>query len=600
MRGIELAKPWDEILHAAVQLEDHLNHLSIHCGGLVIVPDEVRRYCPVEISASGVQVLQWEKDSVEESGLVKIDLLGNRSLAVIRDALDLVEKNYGRRIDYATWTPIDDPKTVEIFYRGDTFGVFYFESPATRQVLKKVGSGFTLEEYVRLDHFHLNVVVTSIIRPASNQSIRIWVSRLHGQSWDAPHPFLRPVLEETLGVMVFQEQLSQAAMHLAGFDAAEADTLRKVVSKKHREKRLRDFYARFIKGASRRGVSLEVIEDVWQMIMGFDGYSFCKPHSASYTLVAYKSAYLRAHYPAEFMASVISNGGGYYSTFGYLSEAKRMGLTILPPDINQSQIKYTGKDKAIRVGLMQLKALPQEEREFIVHERSRHGPFADFNDFLRRTAHHLHLQGVRILIKAGCFDSIAHGLNRPSLIWQALQFYGGEHQQDKTPSLFSPPPLFSHRKQHPYPKDLMLKHELETLGLLISLHPLDRYDGPLRGLHHVKAEDLPSHVGERVTTIGWLVTGKTVHTREGDPMKFVSFEDTTGLYEAVFFPKAYNQYCHILNETRPYILKGKVEEDFGSITLTASWVGFLDKHGQGPYQPTRRNGKVLKAFPSSI
>jgi error-prone DNA polymerase len=592
MRGIELAKPWDEILHAAVQLEDHLNHLSVHCGGLVIVPDEVRRYCPVEISASGVQVLQWEKDSVEESGLVKIDLLGNRSLAVIRDALDLVEKNYGRWIDYATWNPINDPKTVEIFYRGDTFGVFYFESPATRQVLKKVGSGFTFEEYLRLDHFHLNVVVTSIIRPASNQSIRTWIARLHGQSWDTPHPLLRPVLEETLGVMVFQEQLSQAAMHLAGFDAAEADTLRKVVSKKHREKRLRDFYARFVRGASERGVSLEMIEKVWQMIMGFDGYSFCKPHSASYTLVAYKSAYLRAHYPAEFMASVISNGGGYYSTFGYLSEAKRMGLTILPPDINESEIKYTGRNEEIRVGLMQLKALSREGREFIIHERSKNGPFTGSEDFLLRVGHHLHLQDVRILIKAGCFDSIAHGLSRPSLMWQALGFYGGEHQEEKAPSLFSPPPLLSHLKQSSYPKGLMLKHELETLCFLISLHPLDRYDELLRGLDYVKAEDLHSHVGERVTTIGWLITGKTVHTKDGDPMKFVSFEDTTGLYEAVFFPRAYNQFCHMLNEMRPYILKGKVEEDFSSITLTVSWVDFLDKYRQGLYQPARRNGKV--------
>jgi len=333
MRGIEFKPPWDEILHAAVQLEDHLNHLSVHCGGMVVVPDEIRRYCPVEISASGVQVLQWEKDSVDDGGLVKIDILGNRSLAVIRDALDLVEKNHGRRIDYASWNPIDDPKTVEIFYRGDTFGVFYFESPATRQVLTKVRSGFTFDAYLQRDHFHLNVVVTSIIRPASNQSIKTWVVRLHGEPWAPRHPLLRPVLEETLGVMVFQEQLSQAAIHLAGFDPAEADTLRKVVSKKHKEKKLRDFYTRFVKGALERHVSREVIEEVWQMIMGFDGYSFCKPHSASYTLVAYKSAYLRAHYPAEFMASVISNGGGYYSTFGYLSEARRMGLEILPPDI---------------------------------------------------------------------------------------------------------------------------------------------------------------------------------------------------------------------------------------------------------------------------
>jgi len=578
MRGIELGKPWDEILHTALQFEDHFNHLSVHCGGLVIVPDEIRRYCPVEISASGVQVLQWEKDSVEEVGLVKIDILGNRSLAVIRDALDLVERNYGKRIDYTRWNPVNDPKTIAVFYQGTTFGAFYFESPATRQVLKKVSSGFSFEEYVNLDHFHLNVVVTSIIRPASNQSIRTWVSRLHGQHWDILHPLLWPVLEETLGIMVFQEQLSQAAMHLAGFDPAEADTLRKVVSKKHREKKLRDFYARFVQGARERGVKLEIIEDVWKMMMGFDGYSFCKPHSASYTLVAYKSAYLRAHYPAEFMASVISNGGGYYSTFGYLSEARRMGLTILPPDINQSEIKYTGRNREIRVGLMQLKALSREGRESIIYERSKNGPFTNVEDFLLRVGCHLHLQDVRILIKAGCLDSIANGLTRPSLMWQALRFYGGDYQAENCPPLFPTPAFQLPIKQPPYPKNLTLRHELDTLGISLSRHPLERYEGILKKVEYVKARDIHAHVGKIITTIGWLVTGKTVHTKNGEPMKFVSFEDTTGLYETVFFPKVYNQFCHILNEMRPYILKGRVEKDFGSITMTVNWIGFLDRY----------------------
>jgi error-prone DNA polymerase len=588
MRGVEFTKPWDTILNAAVQLEDHLNHLSVHCGGLVVVPDEIRRYCPVEISANGAQVLQWEKDSVEEAGLVKIDILGNRSLAVIRDALYLVEKNYGRRIDYASWNPINDPKTVEIFYRGDTFGVFYFESPATRQVLTKVASGFRLEEYLRLDHFHLNVVVTSIIRPASNQSIRTWVSRLHGQPWDAPHPLLMPVLEETLGVMVFQEQLSQAAIHLAGFDASEADTLRKVVSKKHREKKLRDFHSLFIEGAGKRGVTLEVIEDVWQMIMGFDGYSFCKPHSASYTLVAYKSAYLRAHYPAEFMASVISNHGGYYSTFSYISEARRMGLRILPPDINRSDIKYTGKDMDVRIGLMQLKELSQEAREVIVHERVKHGPFTSLGNFLDRTGRQIHLQDARILIKAGCFESIARGLNRPTLMWQALHFFG-QHDTPAQASLFEkknaggdkPRPYemtTPSQNQTPYPRHVMLKHESETLGFLLSIHPLDLYRRILKGRNHVRARDLQRHVGKQVTTIGWLITGKTVLTKDGDTMKFLSFEDTTGAYETVLFPKVYNRYCHMLNADRPYILKGRVEEDFGSINVNVSWIGFLDRY----------------------
>jgi error-prone DNA polymerase len=588
MRGVELGKPWDEILHAAVQLEDHLNHLSVHCGGLVIVPDEIRRYCPVEISANGLQVLQWEKDSVEEAGLVKIDILGNRSLAVIRDALDLVEKNYGRRIDYASWNPIDDPTTVEIFYRGDTFGVFYFESPATRQVLKKVSSGLALDEYLRLDHFHLNVVVTSIIRPASNQSIRTWVSRLHGQPWESPHPFLHSVLEETLGIMVFQEQLNQAAMHLAGFDPAEADTLRKVVSKKDREKRLRDFHARFVRGARERGVRMEVIEEVWGMIMGFDGYSFCKPHSASYTLVAYKSAFLRAHYPAEFMASVISNGGGYYSTFGYLSEARRMGLAILGPDINESEIKYIGRNKEIRVGLMQLKSLSQEGREFIVHERSRHGLFSSFDDFLTRAGRSLHLQDVRILIKAGCFDGIAGGLTRPSLMWRALQFYNGGHREENPPALFPTTPALP-AKTRPYPKRLMLRHEVDTLGFPLSCHPLERYGNILNNVDYVRACDLPAHVGERVRVIGWPVTGKTIRAKDGNPMKFVSFEDTTGLYEAVFFPKVYNTFCHMLNGMRPYILKGRVEEDFGSITVTVNWIEFLDSYGREVFRPRKLN-----------
>jgi DNA-directed DNA polymerase III PolC len=629
MKEIEFKKPWVEILKTAVQLENHFNHLSTHCGGLVVVPDEIRRYCPVEISASGPQVLQWEKDSVEESGLVKIDILGNRSLAVIRDALDLVENNYGRRIDYTDLNPIDDPRTIRIFYKGDTFGVFYFESPATRQVLTRVGNVFTLEAYLHTDHFHLNVVVTSIIRPASNRSIETWIARLKGESWDPPHPLLRPVLEETLGVMVFQEQLSRAAIHLAGFDPAEGEMLRKVVSKKHKEKKLRDFYARFVKGAQDRGVDRKVIEEVWLMMMGFDGYSFCKPHSASYTLVAYKSAYLRAHYPAEFMASVISNGGGYYSTFGYLSEARRMGLTILPPDINHSEIKYTGKDKEVRVGLMQLKGLSSGAKETVMYEQSKKGPFMSFDNFLARTGSRIHLQDVRILIKAGCFDGIAGGhISRPGLMWQALGFFD---QKEKTPSLFSTlhkippaPPLtkggagssqggtekadIPRRREPmtaslkgatsesppflkgdlggfpgshlPYTKDLMLKHESEIFGFLLSVHPLDLCRHALIGLDYVRAKDLYRFMGKQVTTIGWYITGKTVRTKKDDTMKFVSFEDQTGIYETVFFPEVYNRYCHMLNASRPYILKGKMEENSGAITMNVKWIGFLDRYNQ--------------------
>jgi error-prone DNA polymerase len=588
MRGIEFAEPWDEIIEAATGLEAHFNHLSVHCGGIVIVPDEIRRYCPVEVSANGAQVLQWEKDSVEESGLVKIDILGNRSLAVIRDSLELVKKNHGLTIDCPGWSPISDRDTVEIFYMGGTFGVFYFESPATRQVLTKVASGFTFDEYLKLDHFLLNVVVTSIIRPASNRSIKTWVSRLHGDPWRHIHPLLAPVLEETLGVMVFQEQLSQAAIHMAGFDAAEADILRKVVTKKNREKKLRDFHERFVRGAIERGADPKVIEDVWQMMMGFDGYSFCKPHSASYTMVAYKSAYLRAHYPAEFMASVISNGGGYYSTLGYISEARRMGLSILPPDINLSRIKYTGMDSAVRVGLMQIKEVSRDALDAVIHERERNGLFGSIDDFLARAGRNIHLQDARQLIKAGCFDKIDNGLKRPGLVWKALQFFD-KKEKAGSPTLFdyagkyTPATGGVPREDH-YSKQVMLKNETETMGFLLSVHPLELYRDILSQMNHVRAKDLPKYVGRKVTIIGWLVTGKTVLTKDGDPMKFISFEDTTGIYETVFFPEVYHRYCHMLNASRPYIIKGRVEEDSGSINITVEWVGFLDRHkGQDLY-----------------
>ena len=580
IKGMEFKKPWDEILSTAFKLQGHFNHLSTHCGGLVIVPDEIRKYCPVEITNKGLQVLQWEKDSVEEAGLVKIDILGNRSLAVIRDTLELVEKNYGRHIDYARFNPVDDPETVKIFHEGNTFGVFYFESPATRQVLTKLKNLFSFDKYLMLDHFHLNVVVTSIIRPASNQSIQIWLSRLKGEPWSPPHPLLEPVLKETLGVMVFQEQLSQAAIYLAGFDAAEADTLRKTVSKKHAWKKLRDFRVRFVRGALKNGVTLETAEEVWQMMLGFDGYSFCKPHSASYTMVAYKSAYLRAHYPAEFMASVLSNGGGYYSTLSYIWEARRMGLKVLLPDINRSEIKYAGRDRKIRTGLMQLKDLPQEAGKKIVRERVKNGFFSSLDDFLHRVGLRLHLQDVKILIHGGCFDGISPGLSRSELLWKGLHFFAMKEGKNN-PGLFDhrcePDPISHFNERQPGDSGYdVLRQESRVLGFIFSAHPLDMHRETLKKLPYIRAKELCSHVGKRVTAVGRLVTGKTVHTKHNDPMKFITFEDATGLYETVFFPKIYGKFCHMLNSERPYILKGRVSESYGAIHIVVDHVGFLN------------------------
>ncbi|MBC7187738.1 MAG: DNA polymerase III subunit alpha, partial [Calditrichaeota bacterium] len=292
-RGQELPPPWPEIIALARRLHGVPRQLSVHCGGVVIVPDCIDNYVPRQRAAKGVTIIQWEKDQTEEAGLVKIDLLGNRSLAVIRDALQAIRTNYGVEITYQDWNPIDDPKTQELIRNGDTVGVFYVESPAMRQLQKKAQTG---------DFEHL-VIHSSIIRPAANLFIQAYLARLKGAPYTPLHPLLADILKETYGIMVYQEDVAKTAMALADFDPAEADELRKILSKKHRHKRLADLKAKFYRGALAKGVARQTIDAVWQMIMSFEGYSFCKPHSASYALVSFKSAYLRAHYPAEFMAA---------------------------------------------------------------------------------------------------------------------------------------------------------------------------------------------------------------------------------------------------------------------------------------------------------
>jgi len=601
-RAGRLPEPWPSILRWAHRLTGVPRHLSVHCGGVVITPDTLPERVPVERAAKGVPIIQWEKDITEAAGLVKIDLLGNRSLAVVRDALASIRANYGLHLSYAQLNPLEDAKTQKMLARGDTVGVFYVESPAMRQLLKKTGQG---------DFEHL-VVQSSIIRPAANEFIREYVRRDRGGTYEPLHPMLAEILEETHGILCYQEDVSRVAMALAGFDAVQADQLRKILSKKHKRARLPDYRDRFFRGALARGVAREVVEEVWRMILSFQGYSFCKPHSASYALVSFKACYLRAHFPAEFMAAVISNQGGYYTTMAYLSEARRMGLTILPPDLNTSAVPYIGYGHNLRVGLMQLKGARQASLEALLEDRARRGPFGSLEEIFRRVD--LDPADIRVLIKAGCLDSIARGRSRPELLWELLAWEtegkgvrdrgsGVRRQKGKgtrhsrtggnpgvrqgrrestgageAPLLLSG--TFQVPRAMPYRPELLLRHELEALGLLVSRHPLDLYRSRLSRVRTVPAAQLPEYVGKKVKTVGWFVTGKTVLTRREEPMEFVSFEDTTALYETTFFPRAYERFSRMLGHHRPYLLRGRVEEDFGAVSLTVEDIACFGKAGE--------------------
>ncbi|WHZ26741.1 MAG: DNA polymerase III subunit alpha [Nitrospira sp.] len=550
---LRLKAPWPEILAQALKAQNHFRHLSMHCGGVVIVPDEIRRYVPVQYTAKGLPVIQWEKDQTEDAGLVKIDILGNRSLAVIRNALAAIAKHTGWTIDYETWDPLNDTATQNTIRCGDTIGCFYIESPATRLLLRKLWIGMPPHRRAEANVFDYLVMVSSLVRPATNPFVEDFIRMAQKDSCVHWHDKLEDILKETHGIMTYQEDVSKVAMELADFSIDDADQLRKVLSKKHKAKQLQDYRIQFFNGAKKNGASREIIDQLWQMIMSFAGYSFCKPHSASYAQVSFKSAYLRTHYPAEFIAAVISNEGGFYSTFAYISEARRMGLAILLPDINESDWAYRGEGERLRMGLMQVKTIPEALGVRIVEERTQHGPYRSFQDFLRRVKPES--SHARALVRAGCCDSIAGELTRPALMWR---LYVGSDVAS------SPLPI-----PNDYSAAQKRAHEIESFGFLASRHPLTLYRKQIERLRPVPASQMHCYVGRRIIMVGVLITEKTAETKHGQAMEFITLEDMTALYDATLFPEVYRRCCHLLSPNRPYVVRGSVEETFGVVTLTA-------------------------------
>ncbi len=559
LKQLDFPEPWPEIIRHAQRLIGTPRNLSVHSGGVVITPKPIDSYVPVEIAPKGVPIIQWEKDGTEDSGLLKIDLLGNRSLGVIRDAIATAKQN-GGFVDESRWEPEDDRATQGRISNGETMGCFYIESPATRLLQQKSGVG---------DYEHM-VIHTSIIRPAANRWINEYLARLKGEPWEAIHPLLEGVLDETYGIMVYQEHVSLAAVALAGFDHADADGLRKVMARKDRDKKLLDYFQRFATGARARDVTDAQIEIVWDMILSFDGYSFCKPHSASYIRVSFQAAYLKAHHSAAFMAAVISNQGGFYSTFAYVSEARRLGVDILPPDVNESGIRWTAGKDWIRVGLMAVKHLSANTQARIVSERVR-APYQSLTDFLNRVRPDD--EEARSLIHAGAFATLHPNTSHAALAWELATWRKERRRTKQQQDLFAQPAKTATPPKFPPDNDIArLRREFAALGFLCDRHPMTLFADTLKHRNMVKANDLSNHAGKRVSVAGMLITGKVVSTHKGDPMEFVTFEDETGVIETTFFPRVYERFCSILDYGHPFILTGKVDEQFGACTLTVEEV----------------------------
>ncbi|HUX08373.1 MAG TPA: DNA polymerase III subunit alpha [Acidobacteriota bacterium] len=543
------SEPWKSIARLARRVDGFPRHLSVHPCGLVIAPQRIDEIVPLETAAKGLLVTQMDMYPVEDLGLVKIDLLGQRALAVISDTIGAVNSRNGRPpLGYDDLAL--DASTARLLRTGETMGCFYIESPGMRSLMAKL----------QVADFELLTAASSVIRPGPSDSgmMRSFVERHRGREPVRHlHPKMESLLGETHGVMIYQEDVIRVAHAVAGMSMADADRMRRSMTKKRHSEPIARLRERFLEGAAREGVEKKAAEEIWRQIASFAGYAFCKSHSASFAQVSIQAAHLRAHYPAEFMAAVLSNGGGFYHAAAYIEEARRMGLRILPPYVDKARVHYRGRNGALMVGLMAVKNLSEETARRIVELQ----PYSDLGDFLARVRP-ARDEGES-LVSCGALDRF--GYNRPQLMWLIQQ----KQRETGEGLLEGIDPLRLEAPDVPdYSLSERLRREMEALDFTVTAHPLALYCDLIKKEGVVAARNLARHAGRFVTTIAWLVHAKRTRTCRGEYMKFLSVEDLTSAYEAVLFPQAYDRFGGLLRGRGPYLLRGRVARDAGAVSLS--------------------------------
>ena len=447
-----------------------------------------------------------------------------------------------------------DEATKTLLREGKTIGCFYIESPGMRSLLKKLSC----------DTFEMLTAASSVIRPGVAESgmMQEFIARHKNP---ARRKYLIPEMEkylgETYGVMIYQEDVIKIAHHVAGLTLEEADLLRRAMSGKMRShKAMERIKNKFYASCKSKGLSLTITNKLWNQIESFAGYAFCKAHSASFALLSFQVAYLKAHYPAEFMTSVLNNGGGYYSAAVYIQEAKRMGLRILLPSVNKSEYEYRGCGKTIRIGFMAIKNLSKKLSNKIVSERKTHGKYGSLADFLVRTKSGY--EETALLIKCGAMDCFRE--TRPALM-RLLDVYFRHRKilEENSFSLFESEAFKLEQNvqtDKQYTPEEICSIEYETFGYMVSRHPLEFFKEVLSRKDIVAAKDMKKFHNRRIKMVGWLMTSKRIKTRKGKIMKFLSLEDLTGTFEAVLFPQIYEKYAELTFSMGPYLLEGKIEE----------------------------------------
>lgn len=542
------------ILQYGKQLTNFPNYLGIHAGGVLVSEEPLANYTASIPMPKGFSICEFDMYVAEEMGFAKFDILSQRGLGHIKEAVQWVKRNQGVDVDiHAVEQFKTDPSIREQLRQHETMGCFYIESPAMRQLIWKL----------RCDNYLTLVAASSIIRPgvASSGMMQAYIEYHHKpQQVTYLHPLMQTLLQETYGIMVYQEDVIKVAHHFAGLTLAEADLLRRGMSGKFRSRAEFEKIAdRFFEECRRRGYDEHVTQEVWRQIESFSGYSFSKAHSASFAVESYQSLYLKAYYPLEFLVAVVNNFGGFYQTEFYLREARRWGATLELPEINQSEHLTSIAEETIWMGWVHIKGLERKSIELLKQARQE-GPFRSFDDFCRRVP--LGLEQLIILIRIGAFRFLNQ--SKKALLWLAHTY--AQKQAKATPDVFAhtiPARTFLFPKLTHSPIEDMYD-ELELLGftlfdpfLMLTHRPTDGF----------VARELPAMSGRPVEILGYLITVKSTRTQRGERMYFGYFLDEEGNYfDTVHFPSSLQKFK--FSGKGVYLLTGIVSETYGHPALT--------------------------------
>lgn len=549
-----------EIVRFAKTLHGFPRNLSIHAGGILISEKPIYCYTATSHPPKGFPISQFDMYNAEDLGLYKFDILSQRGLGHIKDTIAIVQENRGVTIDIHNIPRfMEDEKIIAHLERGNLMGCFYVESPAMRMLLAKLACN----DYITL------VAASSIIRPGVAQSgmMREYVLRhqMPDKGKSIAHPIMWDLMEETYGIMVYQEDVIKVAHEFAKLDLAEADVLRRGMSGKYRSRNeFQMVREKYFNNCQQLGYEPGLAAEIWRQIESFAGYSFAKGHSASFAVESYQSMFLKAHFPLEFMVGVINNSGGFYQTEFYVHEARKAGATVELPCVNQSHYLTRITQTTIYLGLRHIGNLEQRSIAILLQER-RKGNYLNLADFVERTA--MSLEQTIILIRIGAFRFTKK--SKQALLWEAHFLLNKPLQTPVQDTLFRQPinSDFKMPALHYDERNDMID-ELEILGFTIS-PPFKLIDEP--NMQGIKAKDIPQYMNQEIQIIGHLVTTKYARTKHGEVMYFGTFLDEEGDWvDTVLFPDVAAKYT--FKGKGCYLLKGKVTCEFNFYTLEVSYM----------------------------